>query len=218
MHLSEALLAATGSGQLLLAGGMVLAAGGVAVGLRRLEPQDMPRTAILSSAFFVASLLHVQVMGTPVHLVLNGLLGLVLGWAAFPAILIGLLLQAVLFGFGGPLAVGVNTVVMGVPAVICYYLFRSRVAGRDEKRAWWAGAAAGFLGVMMAAVLAGGLLAMTGKAFVHVAQLTIPAQLPAACIDAAVTGAAVGFLRKVRPEVFSCSSRSVQETCDPSLP
>ncbi len=202
MHLSEAILAATPSGQLVLGGGMVLAAGGVAVGLRRLQPADMPRTAILSSAFFVASLVHVQVLGTPVHLVLNGLLGLVLGWAAMPAVLVGLLLQAVLFGFGGLLAVGVNTVVMGLPSVVCYYLFRRSAAGGYEGLAWWAGAAAGFTGVMLAAALAAGALLAAGKPFHHVAQLVLPVQLPAACIDAVVTGAAVAFLRKVRPEVF----------------
>ena len=202
MHLSEGILAATRSGQLVLAGGMLLAAGGVAVGLRRLQPADMPRTAILTSAFFVASLVHVQVMGTPVHLVLNGLLGLVLGWSAFPAVLVGLLLQAVLFGFGGLLAVGVNTVVMALPAVICYYVFRRATVGQNERMAWWAGAAAGFTGVMLAALLAAGVLLVTGKAFQELAQLVVPVQLPAACIDAVVTGAAVGFLRKVRPEVF----------------
>lgn len=202
MHLSEAILAATPSGQLALAGGMLLAAGGVVIGLRRLEPADMPRTAILSSAFFVASLIHVPVMGAPVHLVLNGLLGLVLGWAAMPAILVGLVLQAVLFGFGGLLAVGVNTVIMGLPAVVCYYLFRRPSRGRPDGLVWWAGAAAGFTGVMLAAALAAGVLFATGTAFNHLAQLVLLAQLPAACIDALVTAAAVAFLRKVRPEVF----------------
>ena len=47
-------------------------------------------------AIFVASLVHVPVGPSSMHLVLNGLLGLLLGWAAFPAILVGLLLQAVL--------------------------------------------------------------------------------------------------------------------------
>lgn len=202
MHLSEGILAATRSGQLVLAGGMLLAAGGVAVGLRRLQPADMPRTAILTSAFFVASLIHVPVIGTQVHLVLNGLLGLVLGWSAFPAVLMGLVLQAVLFGFGGLLAVGINTVVMAGPAVVCYYLFWRWVVGPDERLAWWAGVGAGFTGVMLAALLAAVVLMATGKAFTELARLVVPVQLPAACIDAVVTGAAVSFLRKVRPEVF----------------
>ncbi|HPP53709.1 MAG TPA: energy-coupling factor ABC transporter permease, partial [Thermoguttaceae bacterium] len=104
--------------------------------------------------------------------------------------------------FGGLLAVGVNTVVMGLPAVVCYYLFRWATTGRYDGLAWAAGAAAGFIGVMLAALLAAGVLLLAGKPFYHVAQLVIPVQLPAACIDAVVTGAAVGFLRKVRPEVF----------------
>lgn len=202
MHLSEAVLAASSSGQRVLVGGMALAAVGTFLGLRRLQPADMPRTALLTSAFFVASLIHVQVLGTPVHLVLNGLLGVVLGWSSIPAVLVALLLQAVLFGFGGLLAVGINTVVMGLPAVVCYYLFRPLVAGRYEGLAWWAGATAGFTGVMLGAGLAAGVLALTGEAFYPLAKLVVPVQLPAAGIDAVVTGAAVGFLRKVRPEVF----------------
>ena len=35
------------------------------------------------------------------HLVLNGLMGLLLGWLAVPAILVALFLQALLFQFGG---------------------------------------------------------------------------------------------------------------------
>lgn len=209
MHLSEAMLAATQSGQIALGVGMVLAAGGTALGLRRMEPEQMPRTAILTSAFFVASLIHVQVMGTSVHLILNGLLGLLLGWMAVPAILVGLLLQAVLFAFGGLLAVGINTVLMATPALVCYYLFRRGATGRHEGLAWWSGAAAGFTGVFLGSLLAAGTLFLTGNKFHQIARLVILVQLPAACIDAVVTGAAVGFLRKVRPEVFADWSESV---------
>ena len=51
------------------------------------------------------------------HLILNGLLGVVLGWAAFPVIFVALLLQAVLFQFGGFTVLGVNTATMGLGAL-----------------------------------------------------------------------------------------------------
>jgi cobalt/nickel transport system permease protein len=47
-----------------------------------------------------------------------GIVGLRLGWGAFPAILVALTLQTVFFRFGGITTLGVNTVSMAMPAVI----------------------------------------------------------------------------------------------------
>jgi len=41
----------------------------------------------------------------------------------FSAILVALALQAVFFQFGGITSLGVNTVIMALPAVACYYIF-----------------------------------------------------------------------------------------------
>ena len=118
MHISEGVLSAP-----ILGTGMALALAGTAVGLKKLKEDKIPRTAILSAAFFVASLIHVPIGPSSVHLILNGILGLMLGWVAFPSILIALLLQGMLFQFGGITTLGVNTVIMATPAVICHYLF-----------------------------------------------------------------------------------------------
>ena len=90
MHIYEGVFAATPHGQLLLLAGAAATAAGTAIGLRKLDYQRMPQAAVLTAAFFVASLIHVPLGATSVHLVLNGLLGLVLGWAAFPAVLVAL--------------------------------------------------------------------------------------------------------------------------------
>src|SRR5437867_8034348 len=82
-------------------GGLVLAAGLVVAGARRLADTEIPRLALFTAAFFVASLIHVKVGPTSVHLLLNGLVGVVLGWRAGAAIAVGLFLQAVLVGHGG---------------------------------------------------------------------------------------------------------------------
>lgn len=66
-----------------LVGGAVLAAGGLALGLRRLEDAEIPKTAILAAMFFVASLIAVPVGPSSVHLLLAGPMGLVLGARAF---------------------------------------------------------------------------------------------------------------------------------------
>ena len=107
MHISEGVL----SGPVLISGG-ALAAAGTAIGLKKLDYDRIAQAAILSAAFFVASLIHVPIGPANAHLILNGLVGLLLGWAAFPAILVALVLQAMLFQFGGITALGVNTMIM----------------------------------------------------------------------------------------------------------
>jgi cobalt/nickel transport system permease protein len=78
---------------------------------------------VLTAAFFVASLVHVRVGPTSVHLLLNGLVGVVLGWRAGLAIPVGLFLQAALIGHGGFTTLGVNSVVLTVPALLAWGLF-----------------------------------------------------------------------------------------------
>ncbi|MBW2633120.1 MAG: cobalt transporter CbiM, partial [Deltaproteobacteria bacterium] len=118
MHISEGILSAP----VLIAGGGAAIAG-TALGLKAIDYDRISTVGILSSAFFVASLIHVNVGPSSTHLVLNGMVGLMLGWAAFPAILVALILQAFLFQYGGITVLGVNTVIMALPAVICYYVF-----------------------------------------------------------------------------------------------
>ncbi|MEM6447040.1 MAG: energy-coupling factor ABC transporter permease, partial [Cyanobacteria bacterium P01_D01_bin.123] len=61
----------------------------------------IPRASLLTAAFFVASWIHIPVPPASVHLVLNGLLGTILGYFAIPAIAIGLFFQAIMFNHGG---------------------------------------------------------------------------------------------------------------------
>ena len=202
MHIEEAVLTVTPAGMALLAGGAAAAAAGTAIGLRRMDYDRVPQVAMLSAAFFVASLIHVPLGVTSAHLVLNGLVGLVLGWAAFPAILIALALQTLLFGFGGLTSLGVNTVVMALPAVIVYYTFNRAVRADREPLALAAGFAAGALGILLGALLQAGVMTAVGEHFHRLAQVVFVAHLPVALLEGSVTGATVVFLRKVRPELL----------------
>ncbi|MEH6629849.1 MAG: cobalt transporter CbiM [Halopseudomonas aestusnigri] len=118
-----------------LIGGGVLAAAGVAYSLKKLEPEDLPRVGVLSAVFFVVSLIHVPLGFSSVHLILNGLLGIILGWAAFPALAVALLLQAIFFGFGGLTVLGVNAVNIAFPAVMVFYLCRWGLSAERYKLA-----------------------------------------------------------------------------------
>lgn len=196
MHISEGVL----SGPVLMAGAAVALAG-TAAGLRKLELDRVAQAGMLSAAFFVASLIHVPVGPSSVHLILNGIVGLLLGWAAFPAILTALLLQAMMFQYGGITTLGINTVIMAVPAVTCYYLFGPFIL-KKQRIAVSAAFACGAGSVFLGAVLAGGSLMFTEGSFLEVAGLVVTAHLPVMVIEGVVTVFCVAFLKKVKPEML----------------
>jgi len=202
MHIAEGILAASSEGRHLLLAGGALCAAGTAWGLYRLDYERLPRVAVLSSAFFVASLVHVPIGPTAEHLVLSGLMGLVLGWAVFPAVLVALLVQAVLFSYGGLTTLGVNTLIMAVPGVVCHYLFGPLVRCGRESVVFGGAFAAGVTGVLLGAVLNAGTLALAGEGYQAFAALVAVLHLPLAGVEGLVTGSVVVLVRKVRPELL----------------
>ncbi|QJB55380.1 cobalt transporter CbiM [Pseudodesulfovibrio sp. zrk46] len=200
MHISEGVL----SGPVLL-GGAGLAVAGTAIGLKKIDYDQIMTVAILSAAFFIASLVHVPIGPANAHLVLSGLLGVVLGWAAFPSILVALLLQAVLFQFGGLTVLGLNCFTMAAPAVLCCYIFRPMLTRGNGSR-FAAAFACGFLAILVSALLTAGALALSGEAFVGVAKVIVAAHLPIMVVEGIITGFAYSFLAKVKPEALAVSS------------
>ena len=186
--------------------GAAIAVAGISVGLRRIDGDRLPYCGLMSAAFFVASLVHVPIGPSNVHLILNGLLGIVLGWAAVPAIFVGLVLQAVFFGYGGITVLGVNTVIMGLPAVACFYLFASPVGG-EGRHTWAWGALAGALAVLFTCGGVGLALALSGREFLPAAQLVFVAHLPIVAVEAAITGTVIVFLQRVKPEILALPLR-----------
>jgi cobalt/nickel transport system permease protein len=197
MHISEGVLSAP-----VLTTGAALTAAGCALGLKKLDYDRIPRVAILTSAFFVASLIHVPVGPSNAHLVLNGLMGLLLGWPAFPAILIALFLQALLFQFGGITSLGVNTFNMAFPAIICFYLFAYAVRGNNHLISLGAAYGCGFLGILLGSFMVAVSLTFTGSPLLGVAKVVVIAHLPVSIVEGLITLFSAQFLRKIKPELL----------------
>jgi len=172
--------------------------------------QDIPKASLLTAAFFVASWIHIPVPPASVHLVLNGLLGAVLGYFAFPAILIGLFFQAVMFQHGGLTTLGVNAIIMGFPTIIAHHIFRLRKLGNKESRGKTA-----VLGFLSGAIALGISVAM----FVVILLTSMPAELdigtertaiytlaiahlPLIAIEGVITSMLAVFLQRVRPRIL----------------
>lgn len=199
MHISEGVLSPA-----VLGGGAVLSALGVYMGLRKLDYRRLLTVAVLSAAFFVGSLVHVPLGPGNVHLILNGLLGVFLGWAVFPALLVALLLQAVLFQYGGLAVLGVNVFDMAFPALVCHYAFVRMLGGPPLVRAA-AAFCAGALSVALAGLLTALALGLSGEEFVTSAKVLLLAHLPIACLEGVITACVVSYIAKTRPELLPTS-------------
>jgi cobalt/nickel transport system permease protein len=202
MHIPDAVLSAP-----VIAAGTTLAAGGVVLGLATMKEQAMVRVAVLSSAFFVASLIHIPLGPASVHLMLTALCGVLLGWAAFPAIAIGLVLQALFFGYGGITTLGVNTFIMAAPAVICYYVFNRAIRRCALRWVFPLAFMAGSLAIVVGSVLLAAALIASGREYSVVGSAVFVAQLPLVFIEGFVTASTISFLRKARPEALDTQGR-----------
>ena len=200
MHIADGVLTAP-----VLVAGAAVAAAGIAIGLRKLDDERLPTVAVISSALFVASLIHVPVGPASAHLVLNGLAGVILGWAAFPALLISLFLQAILFGFGGLTVLGVNTTTMAVPAVACFYLLRRGLRSRSQAAVFFWGWVAGAFSVTLSCLLTCAALVGSGEEFSVAAGVLLLAHVPVMIVDGLVTGFVAAFLRRVCPELLDAA-------------
>ena len=196
MHIAEGVLSGP-----VLAAGFAVTAVGIGIGLKKLDSEQIAETGILAAAFFVASLVHVPVGPANVHLILNGIVGLMLGWAAFPAIAVALLLQAVFFQFGGLTTLGVNTAIMALPAVTCYYIFAPFIK-KKTKIASVAAFACGFMAVFLGTILLGGALYFSDENFFEVASVAVSAHIPIMIIEGFITLFCIAFIKKVRPEML----------------
>ncbi len=182
--------------------GAVAAVGGIAMGLRSLPLERIPAAGVLSASFFVASLIHVPIGPSSVHLILNGLAGLVLGWAAFPALFVGLLLQAVFFGFGGLTVLGVNAVNIALPAVLVGLAFRPLVArGSSLQGAIWGGIG-GAMAIALTTLAVAVSLMLSGDEFILAAKLVFFSHIPVMVIEGLLSAAAIFLARRVKPELF----------------
>jgi cobalt/nickel transport system permease protein len=162
-----------------------------AVGVRKTKAESLPKVAVVTSAFFVASLIHLPLGPTSVHLSLPGLVGVLLGPSAY----------SLLFQFGGITALGANSLMMGIPALMVGWLFK-QLKGSTLKGHAIAGALCGFLGTILSVGFLAALLYTGGEDFLGVGKIAFVASLPVSIIEAIIANFTVIFLFKVKPELL----------------
>ncbi len=196
MHISDGVLPVS-----VAIGGYAISTGLTVWSARRTKSEEMPKLAVMTAAFFVASLIHIPFGPTSVHLIIPGLTGAILGPSAFLSIGLGLLLQSLLFQFGGLTALGANALMMGVPALVCGWFFQ-KFKGSTPSRQALIGGLAGAAGTVLAALILAVLLVTGGEDFFGVAKIALAAHVPVIIIEGAVSALTVGFLARVKPALL----------------
>jgi len=195
--------------------GAVGSAMAIGYGLKKMDVDQIPQTAMLAAVFFISSMITFPVGPSSVHLLFNGLMGLMLGWSAIPAIFIALLLQLLFFGYGGLLVLGLNTFNMAIPAIVVAITLRplllqqlAKPEGISNRAASAIGATAGAIGIGLTTSLLTLSLAISGEEFIPMVKVILATNVPLLLIESVVTASIVGFLVKASPNTFSASMSS----------
>ena len=192
MHISEGVLSAP-----VLLAGWAVTAPAVAAILWRVRQAEIPRIACFSALFFVASFVHLPVGVSSMHLMLSGLVGAFLGSRAILAIFVALFLQGVFFGFGGLSVLGVNTAVIGFPAVLGGLFAAAAKAQelkvRTQKIYLFL---AGFVPIVCSMLLLDLVLFISGREFFAIATLISFEGAILAVLEGIITLFALSFIAK----------------------
>ena len=192
MHISEGVLSAP-----VLLAGWAVTAPAVAAILWRVRQSEIPRIACFSALFFVASFVHLPVGVSSMHLMLSGLVGAFLGSRAILAIFVALFLQGVFFGFGGLSVLGVNTAVIGFPAVLGGLFTAAaksqELKARTQKIYLFL---AGFVPIVCSMLLLDLVLFISGREFFAIATLISLEGAILAVLEGIITLFALSFIAK----------------------
>jgi len=168
--------------------------------LKDLKNENIAMVSAMSAMFFIASFIHIPVGPTQIHLVLIGVIGILLGKRVFLSILIALLLQATLLGFGGLTSLGANLIIMALPAYIIYIIVnRGFLNFLGEKLKFFS---IGFLAVAISTFILALILALTKEEYLYASYTVIAANIPAMVIEGLVTLFLLNYLKKSIPWIL----------------
>ncbi len=197
MHISDGVLSVP-----VYAGGALAAAALTAYSLKKTKNEDIPGISVMTAAFFAASLIHVKIGPTSGHLVLNGLVGIVLGISAIPAVLVALFFQTIMFQHGGITTLGVNSIAMGLPALLAYGIFKIKRFIKYKNAVSILAFISGSSATILSAAFVSIFLASAGKEFMATIKIIMAANGVIAVIEGLITAFVISFLYRVKPDII----------------
>ncbi|AVK80449.1 cobalt transporter CbiM [Campylobacter fetus] len=193
MHISEGVLKPE-----IIVPAAVIAGIWVVYLLYKLKFNDIPKIACMSAMFFIASFIHIPIGPTSIHLILSGLVGAFLGFNAILAIFVALLLQALLFGYGGITVLGVNLLMIASPAIFGLYFLRLSFK-KFRVLNWFL---VGFVPILISSVILSLILALNGNEFLPVATLAFVSNLALMVIEGLISLFGISFIYKVNKDLL----------------
>lgn len=166
----------------------------------KLNLKEIPKVACMSALFFVASFIHIPLGPTSIHLMLGGLIGAFLGVNAMIAIFVGLLLQALLFGYGGLSVLGVNLLMIGAPAVLGGYFLKLSFKKFRALNWFLVGAVPLFVSSCILSLV----LTLNGNEFIAVASLAFASNIALVGIEGLISFFVISFIYSVNKEFLKC--------------
>ena len=200
MHISEGVLKPE-----IIIPAAVVAGVWVAYLVYKLNFKDIPKIACMSAIFFVASFIHIPLGPTAIHLVLGGLVGVFLGVNAIIAIFVGLLLQALFFGYGGISVLGVNLLMIAVPTIFARYFVKLSFKEQKYQKiyryiCWFL---VGFIPLLCSSLILSGVLVLNGKEFLAISGLALAANFPLMIVEGIISLFAISFIYRVNKELLN---------------
>jgi cobalt/nickel transport system permease protein len=188
-------------------------AGGLGYALHRvnktLGERQVPLMGVTAAFIFAAQMLNFTVIGgTSGHLLGGALAAILLGpWAGMLVLSSVLAVQALLFQDGGLLALGANLFNMAVIGVLvgwATYTILNRLLGNRTWAVFVSGFLAGWLSVVLAALMAAAELALSGTL---AWQIVVPAMGGIHALigigEGLITVGVLAFLRVARPDLLT---------------
>jgi cobalt/nickel transport system permease protein len=200
-------------GLALLCWALALVAVGLAVrnGRSTFDERLTPVAGIMAAFIFAGQMINFPVAGgTSGHMIGATLAAIVLGpWLGILVMTAVIALQALLFQDGGLIVMGANILIMGVVPVLVSYGLYKPVANRSKNIKLATAGLAAWLSVMSAALLTALLLGFSGTSSF---RIVVPTMLGIHALiglgEALITGAALAFILKVRPNLLQESGEA----------
>jgi len=196
MHISEGVLKPE-----ILIYGVVATTIMISYSLKKLKNEEIPLVAVFSALFFLASFIHIPIGPVSIHLILNGIIGALLGIRASISIFIALLLQGLLFGYGGISTLGINTFNLAIPALLGCVILSLHINNKLLMKIQYF--LVGFVPVFMSSIFLSITLTFNGESFLNAAKISFLAYIPIMLIEGITTMFIIIFLKKVYPQILN---------------
>jgi cobalt/nickel transport system permease protein len=172
----------------------------VAYSLQKIKEEEIPKISLMTGTFFAVSLFSFPIGPSCVHLLITGLLGVILGKRSPLAIFIGLLFQSIIFHHGGITALGANTVMLAIPALLSWQIYKRVKIKSPMKIGLLIGAVSTILVVVILVLILVTSQPLFAEGKASVVNFLILGHIPLVFIEAVITGSALQLIVKAKPD------------------